>query len=562
MTKKFFTDGNLLFYTIITVLSLFLICIFLYNSKGSCFLGDDSWFSLYVGEEGIFDILISNGHGAKYFGQFLDKFLSMGLPCILGIHPENFMSTWHALFRGIFSVITLLCINQFAVIYEKSKFFHLLFYCFLILTFINYTIDSNIIDIYYAFYRYCFSLLFFGIFWLFLYKNFTGLEENTSKLKLILVSLCGYVVGTSSEIVFFISCTLISMIIIWDSIISRITKKVQSNNLINSLKIKLNKNFYIPVLFFATGVILFVTSSGFKDVSAERGMSSINITYDLFREFSLMFFQKCILDIKEFLIVFALLFFTGLYFGIKNKRLKPILFITVYLISVYTVMYSLILCGKTCYGGTLFLDHNNIIFTYQMLLIFPFAIILGFIYSNIKKSPKTLCIFYTIIIILFGFININFLSHTDRKIEKLTNHANALYFRKQHNFIRDKIIRFYYLNNKTVILPPEYIGEDTHYADDDVFDKTTNCVYEKNHFTYLYKRLYKTIPDVSPYLCVKDNAIDEFYANGGYITKEEVKKLDFNRLFDENYVLKKKENETNEIYTPEEINEIIKKIVL
>ena len=120
----------------------------------------------------------------------------------------------------------------------------------------------------------------------------------------------------------------------------------------------------------------------------------------------------------------------------------------------------------------------------------------------------------------------------------------------------DKFTRFYYLNNKTVILPKELIDEDSHYIDD--IDSTTNCVYEINQLTHAnYYNIYKTIPNVSPYICIKDNAIDEFYNNGGYITKEELNKLDFNRLFDEQYVLKPATNNKAEKYTVSELEELI-----
>lgn len=555
---------NSLFNLIIVTVSVLFIFLLIFWSKGCNFWGDDAWYSVYIGNEGIFDCLFDESHGGKYFGQFLDKFLSMGLPCFFGIHPENFISTWHAFFRALFIIITFLLMSKFVVIYEKSKSLYLLFYIFLIFFFISImNIQENglypdIICVYYAYYRYCFSLLFVACFLYFIYKNITGPDENKSKMKLILVSICGYVIGTSSEIAFFGGCALIFLIIIWDSLLKRITTKYSGNVFLNSLKIRLNKNFYIPVLFFVTGVILFVSSQGFCQVATSRGISNINVTYDIFKEFTVCFFEKCVLSIQTFWISFILLYAIALYFSIRNKDLKPAVFSAIYVISLFMVMFSLLLLGKSsCVNnGAFWIEHNNILFLYKMLLIIPFGIILSYLYFCMNKNKKYLCVFYSFVILLFCFINIK-LFFNNQIIDIYNFDRNWLYLRKQNNYITNKIARFYYINNETVILPIELLHQDFHFFDN--LDPNTNCVFNENQLVSLYKRIYKETPNVSPYICVSDNAINEFYYKGGYITKEELNNLDFNRLFDESYVFKKLETVENEIYTAEEVNELIKR---
>lgn len=549
---------NSLFYLIPVTVSVLFIFLLIFWSKGCNFWGDDAWFSLYIGNERIFDCLFDGSHGGKYFGQFSDKFLSMGLPCFLGIHPENFISTWHAFFRALFIIITFLLMSKFVVIYEKSKSLYWLFYIFSIFFFLSIMnlkgLRPDIICVYYAYYRYCFSLLFVACFLYFIYKNITCTEENISKLKLIFISICGYVIGTSSEIAFFFCFTLIFLILIWDSLIKQITKKYSANVFLNSLKIRLNKNFYIPALFLVTGMILFVSSPGFCQVAMSRGISNINVTYDIFKEFTACFFEKCVFSIWEFWISFILLYAIALYFSIRNKDLKPVAFSAIYVISLFMVMYSLILLGKNMYDLNVFwLAHDNILFLYIMLLIIPFAINLSYLYFCINKNKKYLCVFYSFVILLFCFINIK-LFFNNQIIDTINHDRNWLYLRKQNNYITDKIARFYYINNETVILPIELLPQDFHFLDN--LDTNTNCVFDGNQLVSLYKRIYKETPNVSPYICVSDNAINEFYEKGGYITKEELNSLDFNRLFDENYIFKKVENE---IYTAEEVNELIKR---
>ena len=545
---------NIFFYSAIGIISLLFILLILYLSKHCCFWNDDAWFSLYGGNEKIFDCLISDSHGGKYIGQFLDKFFSYGLPCMLGIHPENFQVSYHAIIRAVFMAFTLLVMGRFVSIYEKSKLLYLLFYIFLIVLIIKYIPSSNIIAIYYSFYRYCFSILFFGIFWLFIYKNITGLENNKSIWKLIGVSLCGYIIGTSSEIVFFVSCALASLITIWKLVGILLKNKIKDNLIINSLQIKLNRNFYIPIIFFAIGVVLFVSSEGYRVVSADRGMTNIVVTYDLLKEFTSYFINNCFYEIKEFWIAFLILACSGIYLSIRNKDLKVPLFVFCFLFSLMAVMFSLVLCGKTL-NGEFFIIHCNILFLYKMLLLIPFGIMLSYVFQYIFKNNKYHSLIISCLaVILFSFVSIN-LFYSKNLIQNLNTSEDFLLKQKQENYIWDKITRFYYLNNKTAVLPKKFIFGEIPYKNN--MDDITNCFYERNQFNVNYHKIYKTSPNVSPYICIKDNAIDEFYNIGGYITKEELNKLDFNRLFDEQYVLKPTTNNKDEKYTISELEELI-----
>lgn len=554
--KLLMKQKNIFFYSVIWIISLLFVGLIFYASKYSCFWGDDAWYSLYIVKEGIFNCLVGCGHGEKYIGMFLDKFFSYGLPCMLGIHPENFQISYHAVIRAVFMTFTLLATGRFVSLYEKSKLLYLFFYIFLIVLTIKYIPESGIIYVYYAFYRYCFSILFFSLFWIFIYKNITWLEDNKSKWKLIGVSLCGYVIGTSSEIIFFTSCTLISLIIVWKLISFILKNKVKNNTVKNSLQIRLNRNFYIPVIFFAMGVTLFVSSIGFREVSAERGMTNIVVTRDLFNEFMYHFMNNCIYSIKEFWIAYIILVCFILYLSIRNKDFKVLIFVSCLLFSLMLVILSLVLCGKTN-GNFFFINHGNILFLYKMLVLIPFGIMISYISKYIFKDNK----YHSLIVsclaaILFFFVNINLLINNTNIIQDIISSQDFLLKQKQNNYISEKITRYYYLNEKPVILSVELADENTHYLDK--IDETTNTVYEINQLTHaVYYNIYKTIPDVSPYICVKDNAIDELYNNGGYVTKEELNNLDFNRLYDENYVLKSFEDNHSEKYSPDELKELV-----
>ena len=190
-----------------------------------------------------------------------------------------------------------------------------------------------------------------------------------------------------------------------------------------------------------------------------------------------------------------------------------------------------------------------------MLLLIPFGIMLSYVFQYIFKNNKYHSLIISCLaVILFSFVSIN-LFYSKNLIQNLNTSEDFLLKQKQENYIWDKITRFYYLNNKTAVLPKKFIFGEIPYKNN--MDDITNCFYERNQFNVNYHKIYKTSPNVSPYICIKDNAIDEFYNIGGYITKEELNKLDFNRLFDEQYVLKPTTNNKDEKYTISELEELI-----
>lgn len=358
----------------ITLISVCIIILMMFLSRHCCFWGDDSYYAVYSKfHEGIFDCLFGKTrleHGGYYIGLFLCKFFSFGLPALISIHPADFNCIGHGIIKGIFTVICLLILSKFAIINTKSQQIRFFIFLFLSCYFFSNAINSNVIIINYNFYRYFFSLIFYGLFWIYIYKGFIkGFISKPIDFKLYFY---GFIIGTSSEIIFFSSALLITMIFIYNS----------------CSKIKPDKPFLSAFAGLFSGIFLFTSSPGFLSVSSDRGLSDIKITLNELNEFIQLYFQVCFKDEYIYWIIFITTAAISVYFAIKNKEIKKIVFPFLMQISILTVLFSLVLCGKTYDEFTrdrFFLCHWNIVFLYKMLILYPLFIFLDYTIKNLLK---------------------------------------------------------------------------------------------------------------------------------------------------------------------------------
>ena len=96
--------NSIIFIFFLMLISVFIICCVKYFGKNSCFNDDDFFYARYMLGESYFDSFkFSLYHGGGYLGLFLCKFLSFGLPCLLNIHPDDFICNQAGIIRGIFT---------------------------------------------------------------------------------------------------------------------------------------------------------------------------------------------------------------------------------------------------------------------------------------------------------------------------------------------------------------------------------------------------------------------------------------------------------------------------
>ena len=491
--------NSIIFIFFLMLISVFIICCVKYFGKNSCFNDDDFFYARYMLGESYFDSFkFSLCHGGGYLGLFLCKFLSFGLPCLLNIHPDDFICNQAGIIRGIFTCFILMSISLFSIFYNKSKLLYLFSFLFIIFYYFNCEFNYFTSLVNYNFYRYFFSLLFFSVFWYFICSNILKDKKETKKnyFELFLVCLCGFIVGTSSEIDFFVSAALIILIVIY--------------NLINKKnKFNLNINFYLPMIFLFISMVNFILSPGFKEVAATRGMADIVITFDMVKEYTNLYLDVCFFKNVSYWIVFIILLILSIIICFRKKTFKNIILPIFFQISILTVMYSLILCGKTFGVSDYFLCHHNIVFLYKMLILYPIIILFDFviknIYETIRYKKEFLWAVCLVILISVICININF-------INKIKIHSKIFYdFRKEMPKI-----------------PQSFI-----------FDLPLDSEIHSNLYKNSLSKIYKDNDYMKINFIIVPNGLKVFSEDGGKFSEEELRELKFSKLYDDDFVLGK-----------------------
>ncbi len=516
---------NILFCCSIFVISIIIISIYAFFTKYSCYWGDDFWFTRYRENINLLETLSfeKGGHGGGYIGLFLCKLLSFGLPIYLNIHPADFINSGHSIIRGCFLTITLLLVSKFSMFYNRSKLVYIMTFLFLSGWFFYQTLNTyNVIDINYTFYRYVFCFIPFSILWYWIYKNTITKKKTSNKFEYIIVLISAYFVGSASEFISFTSICMAILLIFYNLATGFFQKHDDYN-----LRINLNSKFYVPICIFSFAFCMFVTSSGFNEVASSRGLSNISITENILKEYIASFFNICIINAWFYWALFFILFIIVFVVAKKQKELNKIIFPLFLPIITLVFMFSLIICGKTFLATdepSFWLYHNNLIFTYKFLLLFPLLIFFDYCYNYLKKNKIiniSLCI---VVLAVTSYHFIYFFDHFSIEFMKTV---------RKEAYQIEKIMRFYHLHNETPIIEqnnyPEIIEcleMDT--INDNLFLRSMNLIYKNDDATRLG-------------LIIEENAIEKFYQKGGSFTEQELKELKFERLKDDNFVLNKKE---------------------
>ncbi len=519
---------NLIFYLFV-FLVLLVDFIYIFNfCNASSFWLDDLEYSNYYRNERLYDWFLGKTaslHGGLYIGFFLCKFLSFGLPHLLNMHPADFMCFWHGIIKCLFAIIILLLIPKFITIYFKSKLVYAAVLVSLsVSTFYFATKDGMaVFCCNYNYYRYFFSLIFLCIFLYFICKNSLG-NYKISGLHLGGVSLCAVCIGQSSEICSFSSVIFCLLIALYNCSVNK------------SLKLNLNKNFYIPAAFLFLSTILFMASPGFLGVCfEERGLSHISFSSSLVNDFLHLLYRVYFVNLLPLWIIYISLLVCCLLIAARKNELKKIIIPVIIQISLLSVIILLFLCGKT-YNNEFYIVHGNIIFLYSMISLLPVLILMGYLFLNIYEKINKKIIRESVIL-LYAFLLIfpvcKFL------IPKICTDADL--YSKREFYMSEKMLRFYYLNNKIPVISYEFGSNNN---PDGLLgpgeldrNKESKKLYKHNTLTLYYARIYKYEKAEEIGFRLSDNALAEFEQSGGTFSAEELENPRFYKLYDDNFVL-------------------------
>ena len=541
-------QGNVkkIFYRV-SMIVLFGATLFLsvYFSRNACFCGEDFNFATYFQNESVFDCLFGESrfqHGGYYVGLFLCKFLSFGLPNILSLHPSDFIGEGQGWLKGIFLFLILLNLANFSVICSKNLLLKLTTFVFAFSYLFYYAGLSHGLCVNYTFYRYVFSLLFFGIFVFAVCKNIFSKSENYNNQKCFLLAINAFVLGTSLEVLSLTALIFSLGLIVHNIFIKLIGVLRQNEN-----RLFLSKSFYISFVSLLLGMALFYSNAGTQIVISDR----TNGIFDLhsLKEYLLLFNQVCIADVAPILIAITVLFTVALYFGFRDKEYTCVFVPMMLLASIYAFMLGLYFCGKSFDEFTrdrYYLYHFNIVLVFKLLLLYPMFLLVGYCYDKVSttvnvKWLKIACISAVYIglgISACCFASKTFVenSHSDSAVEMADLRKNF--------YMTEKILRFYYLKNQQPIIPlypviPEFVSADysKQYCSDGRCE-TVKC-YENHSFSSsYYYRVYMDENALKYGFCTSNNALKYYENNGGTFYEFELENPKFSRLFDEKFVLK------------------------
>ena len=513
-------------YLIINLIIFFSIVLLTMNiSRYSSLASDDISWAMLLKDENIFDLLFKNAgkiHGGGYTNLFLTKLFCWKLPEIFHIHPNNFIVFPMGMIKGI--ILAFLCyfISKFVNIFSRSRTMQCLLFLTSASIFFFLYCPQDIHNYALTFFRYPFSILIFAIFWYFTFKNIMYKSSNNI-IKCICISLCAIILGSNLEICIFTSLFLSVLIILYNCI-AKIYKANKAIKLFN-----LNYCFFIPVFILFISSAFFLNSEGFRWIAEERGLNNINITFSCFTEFTKLFIKYYFIKNWIYIVSFIALLCVGISINRNKHDYRGILLAAFMQISLFSVIFSLILCEKTLYElGKYWIEYDSVIFTYQVMSYISIVLLIGFV-VRLKKYSKTIRNIYFIILFLLLFISA-FLIFNINKLQKIIlDEKKEL---RKINYICDKINHFYYLKNEIPVLPQERKL---------LFPNLEKCLYilaEYNKTVYNEK-----IEDVSNYKVIfDDDAINKFNENGGIFSDEELVNMDFSQLWNDEFILNKNKN--------------------
>ena len=554
--------NNKLYGCLIFLLFVSFVFIIAFMQKYNTLWDDDYFFAAYRLNENMFSALdFDSSHGGGYLGLFISRLFSFTIPVALNIHPEDILKFPLGFINGIFGFFTILIIAKFTNFYKKSKMLKIstIIFCICYFLYACIVVEPLLLKINYMYYRYFLSMLFIGFYLCFIFKHMIY-KSSINYKQLIFACICAYGAGASVECNFICISCLIGFIIIYN-IVFFILEKLNNNKFFLKNIFNLDLNFFIPSGFFFTAMILFINSDSFKGVADDRGLGNYDIynVTSFLKEFTIDFWNLYIKDNLILHLVLILFILIGLIVAIKCKEVKKIIIPLILYLSILISMYSLIFLGKTCESGgniDFWLFHNKLKFLYRMLILFPFLMIVSYITNKIymfcyrtkfKKYvlPSISLIF--IISLYLMFFNID-------EINAYLDNFKFLSYRskeyKKSFYIGEKLLRFYYIQNKRPQIPKYLVKdnfvakwveniedqEDTYYIDSDL----------PEHYDTIFKEdiAKKTGFNIS------DNAIKQFYTDGGMFYEFELKNPVFTRLYDKDFILNKKfsvEDVNNEI---------------
>ncbi len=524
--NKFFIITNIF-------IALFIILFEALCYKEATFFCEDMDDGLYRENENMFSCLKNSPdikYGGGYFQSFLLKFFVLGFPFLFNFHPLDYASIPRGIIFGIFMACLVYSIAKFIKPVYFSKILYLVLAFFsasyvFYLYFVSIQVEINN----YVFFRYPFSIFIYNVFWFFIYKNFIKNKLKINIFNLLLMLFLAFALSRSMEIL--IAASLCNMFFLF--ICSFFThKKFYKFNLI----------FYSLSLFFAFSSMYWILS-----LKTKYPINKLSLNFNYLPEFPNYFLSSYLPYICIYVILLIPIII-GLWKSPIKTTFKAVLFSLI-------MEFSTLICFFSLFGISICNDlflFPGVNFTFKILLFIPIIILISCLIKQIKKYKlrKIIILFISSILFIFSIkITYNLISDFH-----LHGHIRIMKYKRIVNYINEKMLRFYYLQNQIpVIYNYDSILTNNHYINHGAYQEG-DCDFNSVTDVYL-THYYKDDSSKKLGFCVSKNASDLFYDNGGIFTEEELHNIKFSRLKDENFIFNRNIKENNKILTKEEVKE-------
>ena len=475
--------------------------------------------NFYLANDDIVDITINSyiDHG-RFFVYIINKFIIKILPYLLNMHIQDLnVILAPIIFSLNFIGLVFVIANSFYNFKQKDLLFPFIFaISFFIIFFFISILNFNECFKYYQFHMpYLFSIIFLILFINKLkqiYENNIYTKADIIKLTIFLVIAINGNEQISASITIGLLCLLINAL-------------VKKQNLKK-----------IPYITFPLVISIFILLI----INLNPYANNYIFDHFLFRihdffskqkilGFIYVFNKKIILDNIYLWIMYVVS--TIILFVNKNKKAK----INLYFLLGYLLFFlSMYFAGESyayyqspdynLYPRYLIL-HTPLLFGFKVFLYYAILSQIGYICSIFTKTKILL---WLIIILIFTYIQYNrdFLN-----VELVDGNG------RQITYTADKIAVFYFKKGKTAILPREDIDAimptsnnlmPKELEDEDYIGK----VFTDYKYLEYIQKVYNVDSSKGMTFLPYEQAIQEFYNNGGVITEEELKELKFSKILE------------------------------
>ncbi len=503
------------FVSLLNILVLFIIVfVLMHKFKYAVIINDD-----------IPDYFINSFkflHG-RFIESVIQSIIIGIIPLKFNLNIQNFSAFTQSIIKSFLTAILAYTLILPFYKFNKRNIYMPIGIIFTFAVFLHYILKLQFtfgLEVSAFFFGYIMPIPFFALLWLNLYDII--IQNNISKKRLFYTAILALIAASGNEMYNFVLLVIIFSFILYS---------IKNKNII------LLKQLLLLIILISIIGILVITNTGFTEIV--NGYNLHLILDFSFSEILRFMYVYLIKLFKECFILWIpiMIFILANFPKIQNKNedKKITLYIIISLAGFLLFFSALYFLGET-FSYQNYEPYNifpkywilqpGILIMFYMFLLMIDVFIFGYTFNKLSyKINPFIKICICIIIVLFSTCSINSLNIAPRIIRETL-------------YKLDKYSVFYFTQGKIAVLSDrniEYILPT--YTNDmpkDLEDKTGNAYRNKIYTNYPYlkyiKKLYKVDTSKGMTFKSEDEAKQEFINNGGAISDDELKRLDFSEI--------------------------------